>query len=301
MYFLLQEVAYWAALAVAVPASGFLLRTYIVFHDCSHGSFMPTKRQNTWLGVITGLIVYAPFVSWRHEHAGHHASAGDIERRGVGDVETWTVSEYRKASFGSRLYYRIIRSPWIMFTFGPFWALALQPRIIPSNERRRFQLSHLYTDIALIPLIAGLILLVGWKAYLLIQMPMILLAGGAGVWLFYVQHQFEDVYWTRSDDWSFLDAALRGSSYLKLPKVLQFFTGNIGLHHVHHLCPRIPNYNLQRAHDDNEFLHAAPTIGIWDGVKSTRLKLIDDDTGRLLTFAQARRVSPVPRPALESA
>jgi omega-6 fatty acid desaturase (delta-12 desaturase) len=287
--YLLLDVSYLLTLAVSVLASGFLLRTYIVFHDCSHGSFMRTKRANTWLGVFVGILVYSPFHSWRQEHAGHHASAGDLDRRGVGDIDTWTVAEYASKPWRARLAYRLLRSPMLMLTIGPLWALALQPRLIPMQKRKRIRRSHLYTDFAVAAAVAGMILLIGWQAYLMIQLPMIIMAGGAGVWLFYVQHQFEGVYWTRSEEWSFVDAALKGSSYLKLPKVLQFFTGNIGLHHVHHLCPKIPNYNLQRAHDANPFLHEAPTISLRDGLRTLRLKLIDEQGGKLVTFAQARR------------
>jgi omega-6 fatty acid desaturase (delta-12 desaturase) len=293
MYFLLA-VSYELTLIVALLSSGFLLRTYIVFHDCSHGSFMPTKRANTWLGIVVGLLVYSPFHSWRHEHAGHHASSGDLDRRGVGDVGTLTVAEYRAKRPLARLGYRLIRSPLVMFTLGPLWALALKPRLIPRHERPRIQRSHLYTDLAVAALVAGLIWIIGWRAFVEIQLPLIFLAGGAGVWLFYVQHQFEGVHWTRSGEWSYLDAALKGSSHLKLPKLLRFFTGNIGLHHVHHLSPRIPHYNLQRAHDENPFLHSAHTISLWDGLRAVRLKLIDEEGGRLVSFAQARRcrVSP---------
>jgi acyl-lipid omega-6 desaturase (Delta-12 desaturase) len=294
MYFLLADVSVWVALLVAVPASGFLLRTYIVFHDCAHGSFLPSKRANNWLGAVVGLIVYAPFQSWRHEHAGHHASSGDLDRRGIGDVMTLTVAEYYSRSWRGRLGYRLLRSPFVMFTFGPLWTLALAPRRIPRDKRQRLKRSRLYTDIALGLTLAGLVVLIGWQALLLIQLPTVLMAGAAGVWLFYVQHQFEGVYWRRSDEWSYVDAALQGSSHLQLPKVLQFFTGNIGLHHVHHLNARIPNYNLQRAHDENEFLHQAPTISLWEGLRTVRLKLIDDATGQLLTFAQARRAAAAP-------
>jgi omega-6 fatty acid desaturase (delta-12 desaturase) len=288
MYYLLRNVSYLAAFGVSVIASGFLLRTYIVFHDCSHGSFLPSKRANHWFGTFCGIVVYSPFQSWRQEHAGHHASAGDIDRRGVGDVETWTVGEYYGASKGGRLGYALMRSPWIMFTLGPIWALALQPRKIPLGKRRRMMLSHLYTDIALAIVLFGVIELIGFGDFIAIQLPMVIMAGGAGVFLFYVQHQFEGVYWTRGDDWSFVDAALQGSSYLKLPRILQFFTGNIGLHHVHHLQPRIPNYNLQRAHDENEFLQTAPTLTLWTALKTVRFKLIDEHNGDLLTFRQAR-------------
>jgi omega-6 fatty acid desaturase (delta-12 desaturase) len=291
MYFLLTDVSTVLGLLLAVPAAGFLVRTYIVFHDCAHGSFLPSKRANAWLGAASGLLVYTPFASWRHEHAGHHASAGDLDRRGVGDVATWTVAEYHSSPWRSRLGYRLTRSPFVMFTLGPIWALALMPRKIPRGKRPRIQRSRLFTDLALIAALSGLVLLIGWKVLVLIQLPVIFMAGAAGIWLFFVQHQFEGVYWRRSDEWSYLDAALQGSSHLKLPKVLQFFSGNIGLHHVHHLNARIPNYNLQRAHDDNTFLHGAPTISLWEGLRSVRLKLIDEDTCRLVTFAQARRAA----------
>jgi omega-6 fatty acid desaturase (delta-12 desaturase) len=207
----------------------------------------------------------------------------------MGDIDTWTVAEYQSRPWLSRLGYRIMRSPFVMFTLGPIWSLALEPRIIPIRARERIRRSHLYTDLALIAIVGGIILLIGWHAYLLIQLPTIILGGATGVWLFYVQHQFEDAYWERSDGWSYVDAALAGSSYLKLPKVLQFFTGNIGLHHIHHLLARIPNYNLQRAHDENEFLHRAPTISLWEGLCTVRLKLYDEDSRRMVTFAQARR------------
>jgi len=291
MYFLLTDVSTVLGLLLAVPAAGFLVRTYIVFHDCAHGSFLPSKRANAWLGAASGLLVYTPFASWRHEHAGHHASAGDLDRRGVGDVATWTVAEYHSSPWGSRLGYRLTRSPFVMFTLGPIWALALMPRKIPRGKRPRIQRSRLFTDLALIATLSGLVLLIGWKVLVLIQLPVIFMAGAAGIWLFFVQHQFEGAYWRRSGEWSYLDAALQGSSHLKLPKVLQFFSGNIGLHHVHHLNARIPNYNLQRAHDENAFLHGAPTISLWDGLRSVRLKLIDEDSCRLVTFAQARRAA----------
>jgi omega-6 fatty acid desaturase (delta-12 desaturase) len=288
MYYLL-DVSYALVLVVAIPASGFLVRTFIVFHDCGHGSFMASKRANRWVGIATGLLVYTPYLAWKHEHAGHHASSGDIDRRGVGDVDTWTVAEYQSKPLFSRLGYRLIRSPFVMFTVGPLWALVLEPRKVPFRARRRVLLSHLYTNFAVVAMVAALCWALGWQAFLEIQLPLVVLAGGAGIWLFYVQHQFEDAYWARSADWSYVDAALKGSSYLRLPKVLQFFSGNIGLHHVHHLNPRIPNYNLQRAHDANPFLHQAPTISLWQGLQSMNLKLIDEHSGRLVSFAHARK------------
>lgn len=293
MYYLLG-VSYALTLLVAFPAAGFLVRTFIVFHDCGHGSFFPSKRANRIVGVITGLLVFTPYFAWKHEHAGHHASSGDLDRRGVGDVDTWTVAEYQAKPFMGRLGYRLMRSPLVMFTLGPVWALVLEPRMIPFRKRGRVVRSHAYTNIAVVIMVAALVWALGWRAFLAIQLPLVFIGGAAGIWLFYVQHQFEDAYWTRSDEWSFLDAALHGSSYLKLPRVLQFFSGNIGLHHVHHLNPRIPNYNLQRAHDDNPFLHKVPTISLWQGMRTMNLKLIDERSGRLVSFADARQSAPLP-------
>jgi omega-6 fatty acid desaturase (delta-12 desaturase) len=289
MYFSLR-VSYLLTLALALPAAGFLVRTFIVFHDCGHGSFMPSKRLNRIVGVVTGLLVFNAYYAWTHDHAGHHATSGDLDNRGRGDVDTLTIAEYRSKPWLGRLGYRLLRSPFVMFTVGPLWALAIEPRLIPLSKRARVRNSHLLTNVGVVAIVGGLILLVGLKDFLLVQMPLVLIAGAAGVFLFYVQHQFEDAYWTRNDDWDYADAALKGSSYFKLPTVLRFFSGNIGLHHVHHLQPRIPNYNLQRAHDENAFLQEAPTITLRCGLKTVNLKLIDEHSGRLVTFAQARRL-----------
>ncbi len=288
LMYLALDVSYVLTLAIAVPAAGFLLRTYIVFHDCAHGSLLPSKRANAWVGRTLGLIVFSPFSSWRHSHAVHHATAGDLERRGVGDVHTLTVAEYRGLPWRKRLGYRLFRNPLVMFGLGPLFAMVIQPRLTSRAARPRIRRSVIGTNLALLLLIGGLCWLVGWRDYLLVQAPTAMLAGSAGVWLFYVQHQFEDTYWQNTSDWSYAAAALQGSSYLKLPKVLQFFTGNIGLHHVHHLSARIPNYNLQRAHDENPICHDVPTLSLWDGMRAVRLKLWDGERGRLVTFADAR-------------
>jgi acyl-lipid omega-6 desaturase (Delta-12 desaturase) len=290
MYFALG-VSYLLTLVLALPAAGFLVRTYIVFHDCGHGSFMRSRRANAWIGTVCGLLVFTPFQSWRHEHAVHHATAGDLDRRGVGDVATLTVSEYRELPWVARLKYRLFRNPLVMFGFGPIYSMILSPRWPSPDARKRIRRSIIVTDIALAALIAGLCWLIGWRDYLLVQAPTAWLAGATGVWLFYVQHQFEDTYWQTSEGWAYDVAALRGSSYLKLPKILQFFTGNIGLHHVHHLSTRIPNYNLQRAHDENAIFRDVPMLSLWDGLRSVRLKLWDEDRERLVTFAQARAPS----------
>jgi omega-6 fatty acid desaturase (delta-12 desaturase) len=291
LMYLTLSVSYLLVLVIAVPASGFLLRTYILFHDCTHGSFLPSKRANAWLGVVLGLIVFSPFHSWRHNHAVHHATSGDLDRRGVGDVPTLTVAEYYAMPWRKRLGYRLFRNPLVMFGIGPIWALMVAPRFVPRSARPRIRRSVVATNVALAVIVAGLCWLMGWQEFLLVQLPTAWLAGSAGVFLFFVQHQFEDAYWESSDEWSYADAALQGSSYLKLPKVLQFFTGNIGVHHVHHLSARIPNYNLQRAHDANPIFHGVPTLSLWDGMRTVRLKLWDEDGGRLVTWAQARKAA----------
>jgi omega-6 fatty acid desaturase (delta-12 desaturase) len=286
MYFALS-VSYLLVLVIAIPTAGFLMRTFILFHDCSHGSFLASRKANLWLGTVLGLFVYSPFLRWRHDHAIHHATSGDLDRRGGGDVRTLTVSEYHALPPRARLGYRLFRNPLVMFGIGPIAALLIGPRIVARSARPRMRDSVIGTNIALAVLIVGLCWLVGWRDYLLVQAPTLLLAGSMGIWLFYVQHQFEDAYWESADTWTYADAALRGSSYLKLPKVLQFFSGNIGLHHVHHLSARIPNYNLQRAHDENAIFHEVPILSLRDGLRAVRLKLWDEERRRMVTFAEA--------------
>jgi acyl-lipid omega-6 desaturase (Delta-12 desaturase) len=297
--YLLLDVSVWITLALAIPASGFLLRTFIVFHDCTHGCFMPTKRGNLWVGRLTGFLVFQPFANWRHTHAVHHGTAGDLDRRGTGDVPTLTLEEYVSSSPKERLRYRLFRNPLVMFGLGPIWSLMIGPRIWSRKMRPRRLRSVLVTNVAFAVVLGAIWWFVGFEAWLLVQMPAAIFAGTAGVWLFYVQHQFEDVYWEGGEQWSYADAALRGSSYLKLPRVLQFFTGNIGVHHVHHLSARIPNYNLQRAHDENPIFHDVPVLTLRDGLRSTRLKVIDPHSGRMLTWSEVRaRRSAVPAASL---
>ena len=251
LMYLALDVSYLLTLALVIPTAGFLVRTFVVFHDCAHGSLLPSKRANGYVGRVLGLFVLSPFGRWRHDHAVHHATSGDLERRGVGDIITLTVAEYQARDRRGRLAYRAIRNPVVMFGLGPVIAMVVGPRIATRSQRPRMRHSVLATDVVLLAIVAGLCWLIGWQDFLVVWAPPAMLAGSVGIWLFYVQHQFEDAYWQSADDWDYADAALRGSSYLKLPKVMQFFTGNIGLHHVHHLNARIPNYNLQRAHDEN--------------------------------------------------
>jgi omega-6 fatty acid desaturase (delta-12 desaturase) len=295
LMYLTLGVSHGWILLLSLPAAGFLVRTFIVFHDCAHGAFLASKRANGRVGRVLGVFVLMPFARWRHDHAVHHASAGDLDRRGVGDIPTLTISEYRRSSRRGRLVYRLTRNPFVMFGFGPVVAMFVGPRIATRGQRPRMRHSVLGTDLALLVVVAGLCWLIGWQIFLLVWVPSSMLAGSVGIWLFYVQHQFEDAYWESPSEWSYADAALRGSSYLKLPKVLQFFTGNIGLHHVHHLSARIPNYNLQRAHDENPIFHDVPVLSLRQAIGAVKLKLFDEQSGKLVTYAQARATAAADR------
>jgi acyl-lipid omega-6 desaturase (Delta-12 desaturase) len=286
--YLAFDTSYLLALAFAIPASGFLLRSFILFHDCTHGSLFASRRANRWFGIFTGLLVLQAYENWRTDHWAHHGSAGDLDRRGQGDVPTLTLAEYESRGWRGRLGYYLFRHPFVMFGMGPIYSLMVMPRFWGSQAGKAQRRSVIWTNVGVAVMCAAIVLAVGWQAFLLVHLPAWVLAGTAGVWLFYVQHQFEDVYWENTDSWSYAEAALRGSSYLKLPKVLQFFTGNIGLHHVHHLNARIPNYNLQSAHDENPIFHDVPVLSLWDGIKATRLKVIDEREGRLLTWREVR-------------
>lgn len=284
LYLLRQGASYWAILALAVVAAGLLVRIFIFFHDCCHNSFFASPRANTILGYLTGILTFTPFEDWRWTHGVHHSTAGNLDRRGVGDVWTLTVEEYRAAPFGQRLAYRFFRNP--LFLLGPVSVvLVLLINRLPSKGAKRKQIaSVLFTDIAILALIVLASLTIGVKAYLLIQLPILLFAWAAGMWLFYIQHQFPGVYWARQARHDKLRVALEGSSYYKLPKILQWFTGNIGLHHIHHLRPRIPNYNLQQCYDDTPALQAVKPLSLRQSLKSLRLNLYDEAQQQLVSF-----------------
>jgi acyl-lipid omega-6 desaturase (Delta-12 desaturase) len=288
MFFALR-VSVVLTLLLAIPASGFLIRTFIVFHDCAHGSFFHSRRANVLLGSALGILVWLPFQRWRYEHAVHHATAGDLDRRGVGDIWTLTVSEYHAGSWSLRLRYRAFRHPVVMFGLGWLLVLMLKPRFFSRSDRSRIRASVIGMNVALVLIVGGLCLALGWETYLLIQLPVLALTGAVGIWLFYVQHQFESTYWETHDTWGYDEAALHGSSFLKLPAPLQFFTGNIGFHHVHHLSARIPNYNLPSAHEVTAEHEPVPALTLRDAFRAARLKLWDDERNRLVTFAEAAR------------
>jgi acyl-lipid omega-6 desaturase (Delta-12 desaturase) len=287
------DVSYLLVLVLAIPTAGFLQRTYILFHDCTHGSLLPGRRANELVGSVLALIVFTPFARWRHDHRVHHATAGDLDRRGVGDVPTLTVAEYQARSWRARLGYRLFRNPVVMFGVGPIYGMLVMPRWAARSAGARVQRSVWRTNLALVVVVGALCWLLGWREFLLVQTPLVVLAGGTGIWLFYVQHQFEDTYWQRPQNWSYTDAALRGSSYLRLPRLLQFFTGSIGLHHIHHLNPKIPSYNLQRAQDECEVFQDVPRLSLLDGIRAVRLKLWDENAARLVTWAELKRSARV--------
>ena len=287
-----MHISYWLVLALAVPAAGFMVRLFIIFHDCGHGAFFKSARANTVVGYITGILTLTPYHQWRYQHALHHGTAGNLDRRGLGDVWTMTVEEYRNASRWTRFTYRIYRHPFFMLVFGPLFMFIIVNRLPNRNQKRREKLSVLYTNLALLAVIIAFSLAFGLKTFLLIQLPVLLMAGSAGIWLFYVQHQFEDVYWERGDRWDFVAAAIEGSSFYKLPKLLQWFSGNIGFHHIHHLNSRIPNYRLAECQNEVEVFQQVKPITLKTSLASLRYRLYDERTKRLVDFRALKQTQP---------
>jgi len=273
------------ALLVAVGVAALLVRTFVLMHDCAHGSFFRSRRLNDIVGFVTGLLTLTPFAQWRRDHALHHASSGDLDRRGHGDVPTLTVREYRSRSSRGRLAYRIVRHPAALLLGGPFH-LALGQRFRGSGlATGRRQIASVWgTNIAIVVMLGLAVWAVGWKSVMIAYAVPYYLAALTGVWLFYVQHQFEDAYWVPHNQWAYVEAALRGSSYLRLPQPLRWLTANIGLHHVHHVAPRIPNYLLQECHDANPVFHRSPTITLRSSFAALRLGLWDEEQHRLVRF-----------------
>ena len=280
-------------LLLAPVIGGLLIRTFIFMHDCSHGSFFPSRTLNETVGFITGVITFTPFAQWRRDHALHHASSGDLDRRGHGDVPTLTVREYLARSPRGRLAYRVVRHPLLLLFGGPIHLVLGQRFRGRSTATGSAQLqSVIWTNIAIVVMLGVAIWLVGLKSVALVYLFPYYLAAMAGVWLFYVQHQFEDAYWQRDGEWDYVEAALRGSSHLKLPAVLNWFTGDIGLHHVHHVAPRIPNHRLRECHRDNPVFHQSPTVTLRSGMAALRLALWDESSQRLVSFRDISNRTP---------
>lgn len=282
------EIGYWLTLLLAVPTAGFMVRCFIIFHDCCHGSFFREIKTNDRLGLVMGVLVLTPFYQWKHSHAIHHATAGDLDRRGIGDVYTMTVEEYLAAPWYRKLGYRIMRNPLILFTVGSFIVFTLTHRFVEKESGRRERSSVLWTNLAIAAIVGWIMLEIGWAAFLLVEIPILLIACGAGVWLFYVQHNFDPTYWKRHAEWEFFNAGMDGSSFYKLPKLLQWFTGNIGFHHIHHLSPRIPNYRLEECHNENPIFQIEP-LTFRDSLRSLFFRLWDEKQKTLVGWGALKQ------------
>lgn len=274
----------WLAFIPILIAAPFLVRLFIIFHDCCHSSYFKTKWANSLVGYLSGILTYTPFVDWGTAHIRHHATAGNLDRRGVGDIWTLTVEEYIAAPKLKRITYRIFRNPFFLFGIGPSFVFLILQRFSQKGIQHKGRLSVYLTNLGIlsIALLAGTT--IGFKTYLVIQLPITIIAATLGLWLFYVQHQYEEVYWARNEVRDSVKAALEGSSYYKLPKIAQWFTGNIGLHHIHHLNPSIPNYNLQACHNEIQQLHPVKPLGVRKSLKSLRIHLWDEETRKLISF-----------------
>ena len=284
------SAGWWLALLLALPAGVLLVRLFMIQHDGGHGAFFHRRAANDWVGRAIGVLTLTPYDYWRRTHALHHARNGNLDRRGIGDVETLTVREFEALSWRRRLLYRLYRHPVVMFGLGPAWVFLLQHRLPVGFMREGWRpwLSAMATNAAVAALAAAIIWHIGLAAFLLIHLPVMLVAATIGVWLFYVQHQFEDAHWDRDGNWSFHDAALHGSSHYDLPGVLRWLTANIGIHHVHHLSSRIPSYRLSEVLRDRPELREVGRLTLWQSFRTVSLALWDENRRRLVSFRQAR-------------
>jgi omega-6 fatty acid desaturase (delta-12 desaturase) len=283
MHFALA-VSWWLVVPLAILAGAFLIRTFVIFHDCTHGSFFKSKRANEIAGFVTGVLTLTPFHQWRMEHTVHHSAAGDLDRRGIGDVWTLTVQEYLESSRWRRVSYRIFRNPVVLFGIAPLLLFLVVNRIPVKEANRSVRNWLMVTNLTVLAMAVALSMVFGVANYLFIQLIIISVASIAGVWLFYVQHQYEDVYWERKPEWDFAQAALAGSSFYKLPKILQWFSGNIGFHHIHHLSPRIPNYQLARAHESEPMFQQVEPLTLRKSFKSVSFRLWDEENRQLTGY-----------------
>lgn len=295
MMYLSLAYSYWLTLVLAVPTAGLLVRIFIIQHDCGHGSFFRSRKANDWLGSICGVLTLTPYYYWRKSHAIHHANAGSLEHRGVGDIYTMTVKEYLQQSKWGRLKYRIYRHPLFLFVIAPTLLFLVLHRFTTGESkswRRQERASVWWTNLAIALVVSTLSLIIGFKAFLSVFLPVLVLAATAGTWMFFVQHQFEDTYWASENNWDYTLAALQGSSYYRLPKVLQWFTGNIGFHHIHHLSPRIPNYLLQKCHEENPAFQQVVVLTLLTSIKTIFLSLWDEDQNQLVSFNHLNSLQP---------
>lgn len=290
LMYLCLSVSYWLIVPLVILAALFLVRIFIIFHDCGHGSYFKSRTANDITGFVTGLLTLTPYYHWRWEHSVHHASAGDLDKRGTGDIWTMTVEEYLKSSRWKRFAYRLARNPVVLFGIAPLYLFLIHQRFPASKANMREKLSVYWMNLLIAGMATGLIFAFGFLPYLFIQLGVTAVAGALGVWMFYVQHQFEDVYWEREEDWDFTAAALQGSSFYKLPKILQWFSGNIGYHHIHHLSPRIPNYNLERCHNAHPMFNQVKPITFLTSLKSLSFRFWDEQKRKLIGYRQLRQI-----------
>lgn len=286
--YLSLSVSYWLALVPIVVAAGFLTRIFIIFHDCTHHSFFKSRRANRVVGTAMGVLTIFPFDQWGHEHSVHHATSGNLDKRGTGDIWTLTVDEYLAAPLRLRLAYRFYRNPLVMLGLGPIYVFLLKNRFNRKGAKQKERNNTYLTNVLIVALISLLCLAVGWQAFLLVQGSIFMISGATGIWLFYVQHTFEDSYFEEDKEWEYVKAAVEGSSFYKLPKVLQWLTGNIGFHHVHHLSPRVPNYKLEEAHNNTPPLQNVPTISLATSLRSLRFRLWDEERKNFVSFREVK-------------
>ncbi|MBK5350400.1 fatty acid desaturase [Bacillus sp. TH22] len=284
------SVSYWLALVPSLLAAGFMTRVFIIFHDCTHHSFFKSRRVNRIVGTCMGVLTLFPFDQWGHEHSVHHATSGNLDKRGTGDIWTLTVNEYLAAPFRLRLAYRLYRNPFVMFGLGPIYVFLLKNRFNRKGARKKERMNTYLTNVLIVALVGLLCWAIGWQSFLLVHGSIFLIAGSIGIWLFYVQHTFEDSYFEEDKDWEYVKAAVEGSSFYKLPKILQFLTGNIGFHHVHHLSPRVPNYKLEEAHNNTLPLKNVPTITLATSLRSIRFRLWDEQNNNFVTFKDVKKL-----------
>jgi omega-6 fatty acid desaturase (delta-12 desaturase) len=295
--YLLTSVSIWLSLPVSVVAAFFVVRTFILFHDCCHQSFLPNRVLNDIIGNITGVITMIPYQQWKNEHAIHHSTSSNLDKRGVGDIWIMTVDEYKSATTWNKLAYRIYRHPIMMFGFGPIIVFLFLYRFNRKTARRAERINSYLMNTYMLLFYSTLVWLVGWQTFLIVQVPIFMVSGMLGIWLFYVQHQFEDTYFEREDEWSFVRAAVDGSSYYRLPAFLQWLTGNIGFHHVHHLSPKVPNYNLEQTHEQVVTLQKATTISIRTSLQAVRFRLWDEQNRTMIHFRDLKaqeQQAPIP-------
>lgn len=288
IFTVLQGYSYWITLLLGIAASGFLVRIFILFHDCCHSAFFPSRLANKIFGYIAGIMTFTSFDDWKRTHIIHHSASGNLDRRGIGDVWTLTVDEYLASSKLKRIAYWLFRNPLVLFVIIPPILFLVVQRFTSVGAGTRERYSVIFTNLAIAAFIAMMSLILGFWNYLSIQLPVIFIAASAGMWLFYVQHQYEDVYWSRHENWDLTKSGLEGSSYYKLPAVLQWIVGNIGLHHIHHVRANIPNYNLQRCYNEVPVLQTVPPLTIRMSLKSLRLNVWDEQRQKLVSFKTVR-------------